>query len=67
MKTELKRFYQRAAGMLRHAQPTSPSAHKGRTLITRDHGVGSSDHFQESVILIMIHYCLNSHIICLDK
>ena len=25
-----------------------------------DHGVGSSDHFQESVILIMIHYCLNS-------
>ena len=32
-----------------------------------DHGVGSSDHFQESVILIMIHYCLNSHIICLDK
>ena len=33
----------------------------------RDHGVGSSDHFQESVILIMIHYCLNSHIICLDK
>ena len=33
----------------------------------KDHGVGSSDHFQESVILIMIHYCLNSHIICLDK
>ena len=32
-----------------------------------DHGVGSSDHFQESVILIMIHYCLNSHVICLDK
>ena len=32
-----------------------------------DHGVGSFDHFQESVILIMIHYCLNSHIICLDK
>ena len=35
--------------------------------IQMDHGVGSSDHFQESVILIMIHYCLNSHIICLDK
>ena len=34
MKSELKRFYQRAAGMLRHAKPTSPSAHKGRTLIT---------------------------------
>ena len=34
MKSELKRFYQRAAGMLRHAQPTPPSAHKGRTLIT---------------------------------
>ena len=33
----------------------------------KDHGVGSFDHFQESVILIMIHYCLNSHIICLDK
>ena len=33
----------------------------------KDHGVGSSDHFQESVILIMIHYCLYSHIICLDK
>ena len=34
MKSELKRVYQRAAGMLRHAQPTPPSAHKGRTLIT---------------------------------
>ena len=33
----------------------------------RSCGVGSSDHFQEPVILIMIHYCLNSHIICLDK
>ena len=29
--------------------------------------VGSSDHFQEPVILIMIHCCLNSHVICLDK
>jgi hypothetical protein len=32
-----------------------------------NHGVGSSDHFQEPVILIMIHYYLNSHITCLDK
>ena len=35
--------------------------------LQRDHGVGSSDHFQEPVILIMIHCCLNSHVICLDK
>ena len=34
---------------------------------SKDHGVGSSDHFQEPVILIMIHCCLNSHVICLDK
>ena len=34
---------------------------------SQDHGVGSSDHFQEPVILIMIHCCLNSHVICLDK
>ena len=33
-------------------------------IFSLDQGVGSSDHFQESVILIMIHYCLNSHIIC---
>ena len=35
--------------------------------LNQDHGVGSSDHFQEPVILIMIHCCLNSHVICLDK
>ncbi len=34
-------------------------------IIFSDHGVGSSDHFQEPVILIMIHCCLNSHVICL--
>ena len=32
-----------------------------------NHGVGSSNHFQEPAALTMIHYCFHSHFIYLDK
>ena len=35
--------------------------------IFENHRVGSTDHFQESTVLTMIHYCFHSHLICLDK
>ena len=36
-------------------------------LILENHGVGSTDHFQEPAVLTMIHYCFHSHFIYLDK
>ena len=33
----------------------------------RNHGVGSSDHFQEPAVMTLIHYCFHSHFIYLDK
>ena len=32
-----------------------------------NHGVGSTDHFQEPAVMTMIHYCFHSHFIYLDK
>ena len=33
----------------------------------QDHGVGSTDHFQEPAVMTLIHYCFHSHFIYLDK
>ena len=33
----------------------------------RNHGVGSTDHFQEPAVFTMIHYYFHSHFIYLDK
>ena len=36
-------------------------------IVAKNHGVGSTDHFQEPAVFTMIHYYFHSHFIYLDK